>query len=92
MAWVQALLPATAQDPNLLIAEFVRLMVPLSLTISQLDFLKNALIPGLPDFEWTSEWTRYLATPADLTKRNAVASKLGAMARALAGLAEYQLS
>ena len=92
VAWVQALPPATAQDPNLLIAEFVRLLVPLSLTASQLDFLKNALIPGLPDFEWTSEWTRYLATPADLTKRNAVASKLSAMTRALAGLAEYQLS
>ncbi|WP_223652650.1 DUF1800 domain-containing protein [Hymenobacter psoromatis] len=92
VAWVQALPPATAQDPNLLIAEFVRLMVPINLTTNQLDFLKSALIPGLPDFEWTSEWTQFLATPTLIAKRNAVAGKLGAMARALAGLAEYQLS
>ena len=54
MALVLALPAATAQDPNLVIAEFVRLMVPLALTANQLAFLKNALIPGLPDFEWTS--------------------------------------
>ena len=64
----------------------------LKLTASQLDFLKNALIPGLPDFEWTSEWTQFLATPTNAAKRSAVAGKLSAMARALAGLAEYQLS
>ncbi len=92
VAWVQALPPATAQDPNLVIAEFVRLMVPLVLTASQLDFLKNALIPGLPDFEWTSEWNLFLATPTNTARRNAVTTKLVAMAKALAGLAEYQLS
>ncbi|MVN76343.1 DUF1800 family protein [Hymenobacter sp. HMF4947] len=92
VAWVQALPPATAQDPNLVIAEFARLMVPIALTANQLAFLKNALIPGLPDFEWTAEWNQFLATPTVAAKRNAVASKLSAMARALAGLAEYQLS
>ena len=92
VAWVQALPPATAQDPNLVIAEFVRLMVPVALTTSQLDFLKNALIPGLPDFEWTSEWTLFMATPTNPARRNAVTTKLVAMVKALAGLAEYQLS
>ncbi|MGI4833809.1 MAG: DUF1800 domain-containing protein [Janthinobacterium lividum] len=92
VAWVQALPAATAQDPNLVIAEFTRLMVPLDLTASQLAFLKNALIPGLPDFEWTSEWNQFLATPTNSAKRTAVQSKLQAMLRALAGLAEYQLS
>ncbi|NML66785.1 DUF1800 domain-containing protein [Hymenobacter sp. RP-2-7] len=92
VALVQALPAATAQDPNLVIAEFVRLMVPIDLTASQLAFLKNALIPGLPDFEWTSEWSQFLATPTNTAKRAAVQSKLQAMLRALAGLAEYQLS
>ena len=92
VAWVQALPTATALDPNLVIAEFAQLMVPLDLTANQLAFLKNALIPGLPDFEWTVEWNQYLAAPTNTAKRNAVASKLSAMARALAGLAEYQLS
>ena len=92
VAWVLALPPATAQDPNLVIGEFAQLMVAINLTANQLAFLKNALIPGLPDFEWTSEWAQFLATPTNAVKRNAVASKLSAMARALAGLAEYQLS
>jgi hypothetical protein len=92
VAWVQALPPATAQDPNLVIAEFVRLMVPIVLTASQLDFLKNALIPGLPDFEWTSEWNLFMSTPTNTARRNAVTTKLVAMVKALAGLAEYQLS
>jgi uncharacterized protein (DUF1800 family) len=92
VAWVQALPPATAQDPNLVIAEFAQLMVPLDLTANQLAFLKNALIPGLPDFEWTAEWNQFLAAPTNTAKRNAVATKLSAMAKALGGLAEYQLS
>ena len=92
VAWVQALPAATAQDPNLVIAEFARLMVPLALTTNQLTFLKDALIPGLPDFEWTAEWNQYLAAPTNAARRTAVATKLSAMAKALAGLAEYQLS
>ncbi|MGI4870036.1 MAG: DUF1800 domain-containing protein [Janthinobacterium lividum] len=92
VAWVQALPTATAADPNLVVAEFAALMVPLTLTTNQLTFLKNALLPGLPDFEWPLEWNAYLAAPTNTTKRNAVASRLSAMARALGGLAEYQLS
>ncbi|QKG54012.1 DUF1800 family protein [Hymenobacter sp. BRD67] len=92
VAWVQALPATTAQNPNLVIAEFAQLMVPIVLTTNQLDFLKSALLPGLPDFEWTSEWNQYLAAPTNTVKRNTVAGRLSAMARALAGLAEYQLS
>ena len=89
---VQNMPTATALDPNLVIAEFVRLMVPIDLTVNQLAFLKNALIPGLPDFEWTAEWNAFLAAPTVAAKRTAVQNKLVAMLKALAGLAEYQLS
>ena len=92
VALVLALPPATATDPNLVIAEFVRLMVPLDLTTIQLAFLKNALIPGLPDFEWTNEWTSYATTPTVAAKKAAVTTKLQAMLRSLMGLAEYHLS
>jgi hypothetical protein len=83
---------ATATDCNLLIAEFVRLMLPFPLTANQTTFLKSALLPGLPDFEWSVEWQDYLAAPTNTTRRNAVATKLQAMLRALMGLAEYHLS
>jgi hypothetical protein len=83
---------ATASDCNLLIAEFVRLMVPIPLTANQLTFLKSTLLPGLPDFEWTVEWQDYLAAPTNAARKAAVTTKLQAMLRALMGLAEYHLS
>ena len=88
----QSLPAATAADCNLLIAAFVQLMVPIALTATQLAFLKSALLPGLPDFEWTIEWQQYLAAPTNAAKRTAVNTKLQAMLRALMGLAEYHLS
>ena len=92
LALVLALPAATAADCNLLIAEFVRLMVPIPLTVNQLAFLKTALLPGLPDFEWAVEWSEYLAAPTNVAKKAAVTTKLQAMLRALMGLAEYHLS
>ena len=92
LALAQSLPAATASDCNLLIAEFVRLMVPIDLTTNQVAFLKAALLPGLPDFEWTVEWQQYLAAPTNTAKKAAVTTKLQAMLRALMGLAEYHLS
>ena len=92
VALAQSLPAATASDCNLLIDEFVRLMVPITLTANQVAFLKSALLPGLPDFEWTVEWQAYLAAPTSTTKKAAVTTKLQAMLRALMGLAEYHLS
>ncbi|WP_201977835.1 DUF1800 domain-containing protein [Hymenobacter rubidus] len=92
LALTQSFPAATAADCNLLIAEYVRLMVPISLTANQITFLKNTLLPGLPDFEWTVEWQQYLAAPTNTAKKAAVTTKLQAMLRALMGLAEYHLS
>jgi hypothetical protein len=92
LALTQTFPAATASDCNLLIAEYVELMAPITLTANQLAFLKTALLPGLPDFEWTVEWQQYLAAPTNTAKKAAVTTKLQAMLRALMGLAEYHLS
>jgi uncharacterized protein (DUF1800 family) len=89
---VQSLPAATAQDPNLLIAELARLLLPISLTANQLTFLNDVLLPGLPDFEWTDEWTQYLANPTNTAKKTAVNTKLQSLLRTMMGLAEYHLS
>ncbi|MBD2769626.1 DUF1800 domain-containing protein [Hymenobacter sp. BT664] len=90
--WVQSLPPATAADCNLLIAEFVRHLLPFPLTANQMTFLNDTLLPGLPDFEWTVEWQAFLADPDNMTKRSAVDSKLRAVVRQIMGLAEFHLS
>ncbi|MBC6991563.1 DUF1800 family protein [Hymenobacter sp. BT491] len=92
IALVQALPPAVASDPNKVIAELTKLMLPITLTSSQLEFLNDALLPGLPDFEWTQEWTAYVAAPTNATKKASVNTKLQALLRAIMGLAEYHLS
>jgi uncharacterized protein (DUF1800 family) len=79
-------------DPNVVVAEFVQLMLPQPLTPNQLDYLKEALLPGLPDYEWGIEYSDYLGNPNDVNLRNAVVSKLQALIRTIMNLAEYQLA
>jgi uncharacterized protein (DUF1800 family) len=92
VAWARSLPAATAADCELLIAEITKLLLPFPLTSKQLLFLKNTLLPGLPNFEWTVEWQDFLASPNDMTKRSAVESKLRAVFRQVMGLAEYHLA
>ena len=81
-----------ADDPNILIQELIDIALPIDLNQSQKDFLKEVLIPGLPDFEWTIEWNDYLADPENPEKFVAVGTKLQALFSALLTIAEYQLS
>ena len=79
-------------DPNTMIAEIVKLMLPQPLHESQLSALKELLIPGLPDFEWTVGYTDHLNNPDDEELRAAVNNKLQAFFQGLFSMAEYQLS
>ena len=80
-----------ATDPNELIQGLVKLALPWPLTDAQLIYLKDILIPGLPDFEWTVEYGAYLNDPADDAKKMAVENRLRALFIALLGLPEFQL-
>jgi len=80
-----------ATDPNAMIAALVSLALPWPLTQAQLDYLKEILIPGLPDFEWTVEYGAYLFDPTNDTIRMAVELRLRALFLALMGLPEFQL-
>ncbi|MEM6395558.1 MAG: DUF1800 domain-containing protein [Bacteroidota bacterium] len=79
-----------ATDPNALILALSKLLVPRPLTDTQLANLKEALIPGLPDFEWTVEYGMYLSEPSPELEA-AVEDKLKDLFRAFFNLAEFQL-
>ncbi|MEZ4992734.1 MAG: DUF1800 domain-containing protein [Saprospiraceae bacterium] len=79
-------------DPNALIEELSAFLHPQPLADSQKTALKDVLIPGLPDFEWTLEYDAYLKDPDNPDKALAVESKLRQLMRALLGLAEFHLS
>ena len=78
-------------DPNILIDEFSQALFPFPITTNQKNFLKETLIPGLPDYEWTIEWTDYKANPTDQTKLTAVKTKLQQLLKFMIDMAEYQL-
>ena len=58
---------------------------------SQKEYLKQFVIPGLPDFEWSVEYTDYLEDPFNPDKRNAINNKLVALFTAILEMPEYQL-
>jgi uncharacterized protein (DUF1800 family) len=79
-------------DPNKLIAEVSRILYPIDLDATQLAAFKSILIPGLPDYEWTSEWNSYKSQPGDPTAQKAVEDRLRALLKFMLAMAEYQLS
>jgi uncharacterized protein (DUF1800 family) len=78
-------------DPNVIVNETAQFLFGVALTDSQKTFLKGVLIPGLPDYEWTSEWYTYVADPTNTTKLNAVKSKLQTLLSFMMSMPEYQL-
>ena len=77
---------------NDLIDEVCQLFFSRPMIQEQKDFFKEALIPGLPDFEWTVEYQEYLSDPTNETKRQGVENKLWDMFHTMMGVPEFHLS
>lgn len=79
-------------NPNTLIQEWTQILLPMPLTQDQYDFLKESLIPGLPDYEWTLEYSVYLSDPSNQDQKRAAVAKLKALLKNIMNLAEYHLT
>lgn len=79
-------------DPNQVVAEFAKILMPQPLTPEQLTALKEILIPGLPDYEWGVEYTEYLEKPMDTTLAKAIETKLRNLLKAMLTIPEFYLS
>jgi uncharacterized protein (DUF1800 family) len=75
-----------------IINDFATYMFAVKLAPEQVTELKNVIIPGLPDYEWTAEWSDYKANPDDETKKAAIAEKLRLLIKYMFAMAEYQLA
>lgn len=87
-----AYLAEEPSDINSLLNTFVMLLLPKPLTEEQIVDLKQELIPGLPDFEWTVEWNKYVDHPNDENQKQAVANRLKKVLSRICSMAEYQLN
>ena len=79
-------------DPAILIAESAQMLFTAELTDTQKATLKDILLPGLPDYEWTLEWNDYIDLPDDVTRRKRIEDKLRELFKYMLAMAEYQLS
>ncbi len=77
--------------PDTLIDEWAGFLYAFDLTPAQKAFLKEALLPGLPDYEWTIEWTDYVNDPTDPGKEAAITTKLRDLLGVMLAMPEYQL-
>ncbi len=82
----------TPTEPNALIEEFAKILFPQPITAGQKVALKEVLLPGLPDYEWSLEYGQYLSNPNDVQLANAVATKLRSLIKTMMSMSEYYLS
>lgn len=80
-----------AEDPNILINELASQLFNYEITESQIISLKDILIPGLPDFEWTIEYTDFLGNPSDDAIRISVENKLRSLISVMLQMSEFQI-
>lgn len=79
-------------NPEDVIEEFSTILHPQPLTDSQKLALKNVLIPGLPDYEWTVEYSEYAASPDNSDLADAIRAKLQGLINVMINMAEFYLS
>ena len=77
---------------NTLLREWCEWSFPLPLPDESIATFKQALLGGLPEYEWTVEWNAYMADETNEMTRNAVVSKLRVMLKVMLNMAEYHVS
>ncbi len=80
------------QDVNKLLDDIVQILFAQSISQNQHDFLKNVLIPGLPDASWAMEYSEFLADPTDPDRLEGINNKLKALFRTLLKMPEFYLT
>ena len=80
-----------ATDPNDMIYGIADNLFSYTISEAQKDYLKEILLPGLPDFEWTVEYSDFLADPLNANKLTAINNKLVALFVAMLEMPEFQL-
>lgn len=78
-------------DPNILIQELGNRMFNYEISANQVTSLKEVLIGGLPDFEWTVEFGGYLSDKSDMDLRTSAEKKLKQLFSAMVRMSEFQI-
>lgn len=93
IAFVQQFSNAIIEDPNLLVSECIKYLLPLDLSPSQKNIIKTQTLitTNQPDYYWTSAWQVYLANTSNVNNLNVVKVRLKSLLLTIVEYAEYQL-
>jgi uncharacterized protein (DUF1800 family) len=80
-----------SHDPNILVTELANQLFNYEITEEQITSLKNILIPGLPDFEWTVEYSDHLENLTDIPLALSVDKKLRSLIAVMVQMSEFQI-
>lgn len=79
-------------DPNAVVEECVRLLFARPISAARKEALKEFLVQGLPDFEWTVEYQDYLANPGNSSVAGPVEAKIRNLLKAMFSMPDFSLS
>lgn len=93
IAWVQQFPNATCANPDLLVDQCVKYLLPIDLSTTVKNTLKsqNLLSNQTDNNYWTSAWNNYTGNPTNTTYANTVKTRLKSLLVTITQLAEYQL-
>lgn len=79
-------------NPDNVISEFVQMLFPQPITDGQHAVLKETLLSGQPDYEWTIEYSDYEANPDNSGLAESISSRLDNLLKAMLAMPEFYLS
>ncbi len=93
IAYVQQFPNATILDPNLLVSECIKYLLPVDLSQAQKDAMKGQtlLYQQSTDAYWTTAWNNYLQAPTNTSFKSIVTDRLKNLLFTIVQLAEFQL-
>ena len=93
IAWVKQFPEATCADPDALVDQCVKYLLPIDLSMTVKNTLKsqNLLSNQTDNIYWTTAWNNYTSSPTNTTYINTVKTRLKSLLLTITQLAEYQL-
>ncbi|MEZ4920393.1 MAG: DUF1800 domain-containing protein [Saprospiraceae bacterium] len=80
-------------DPNMLLDDILRLLLPQEISLAKKTLLKSILLSGQTnDFYWTLAWNNYVNNPGDQMAYETVRFRLALLHKYIMNLPEYQLA
>jgi uncharacterized protein (DUF1800 family) len=93
IAFAQQFANTTIREPNLLVAECIKYLLPVDLSLDQRNAIKQStlLYGQITDTYWTTAWDNYYNAPANASYKTIVTDRLKNLLYTIVQLAEYQL-